>query len=398
MRRLIISLFSLSLVLLFAGNLRAYDTPHSLDWTTVSSKKVGCSTSCHVPKVYLASGPSLTTQANNYDLCIFCHNSLGLPAANLPFDNNDQAVQANEKGTSHRWDKYLPASDGFNNAYGLRSAGSLQNASLKYAALKFKHADGRGGVTCSTCHNQHYQSTNPWDPAGGFYTSPGASAGGTKTSITQTGAGWATDQWKDFYVRITSGSCKGYVRLIKSNTNETLVIYATGISTDPSVKRLSFPIAIAAGNTYIIISAENHFMRMANKASEMCENCHYYRTPDSKPGGSIAQTNVETCNPNAGDGGRCYKMSHPIRKNLTTDVSNANQFVGAAPLEPLSVFDANGHIITQTGLLRYAGNGGADTNPTNNMVLDENSKVRCMSCHGIHYTDSDSTTIDEPQP
>ncbi len=116
-----------------------------------------------------------------------------------------------------------------------------------------------------------------------------------------------------------------------------------------------------------------HFQRLTNDLNQMCEDCHYYRTT------ATSGTDVR-----AYDG---KKKSHPVVKDLTADV-DATQFIGAAPLEP--------NYNPQTTAPRYHQNGTGDTNTTNNTVLDSSSKVRCMSCHGIHYTDSDSSTTDSP--
>lgn len=130
-----------------------------------------------------------------------------------------------------------------------------------------------------------------------------------------------------------------------------------------------------------------HMLRMANAYNELCEDCHYYRTPASKPGGTISQTDVRTYDGNP--------KSHPIGKVFSNssgeerNVADPNQFHNA-PLKPGA--DA---WIQQAGA-RYKGSSGANINPTNNFILDGNFQIRCLTCHGIHYTDSDSSTIDEP--
>ena len=134
----------------------------------------------------------------------------------------------------------------------------------------------------------------------------------------------------------------------------------------------SSPTAYTAG-----VTTNRHFMRTQNELNQLCEDCHYYRTPGSVPSGGNSQTNVREWDGNI--------KSHPLVKDISTDVTNPTQFVGT----PL---DAN--YTTQTTSPRY--HGDSDGNPTNNIVFDKNGKVRCLSCHGIHYTDSDSTTYDTP--
>jgi len=119
-------------------------------------------------------------------------------------------------------------------------------------------------------------------------------------------------------------------------------------------------------------------LRMANDLNQLCEDCHYYRTAG-------VYTDVKTY-----DG---TKKSHPVVKDLQTDVADPLLFVGAAPVEANC---AGGSCPAQTGAPRYHLNGTGDTNLTNNIVLDSNGKMRCLSCHGMHYTDSDSSTVDQP--
>lgn len=133
------------------------------------------------------------------------------------------------------------------------------------------------------------------------------------------------------------------------------------------------------------VTNNRRMQRMANDFNQMCEDCHYYRTPESVPvpPGSFSQTDVRTW-----DG---KKKSHPIVKNISTDTTTPLQFNGTAPLEP-----AGASWAPQTTSPRYHGNGGTDTNAANNIAFDSNGKMRCLSCHGVHYTDSNSSTTGQP--
>lgn len=117
-----------------------------------------------------------------------------------------------------------------------------------------------------------------------------------------------------------------------------------------------------------------HFQSTGNDLSQMCEECHAYRKA------ATSGTDVTTYDGN--------KKSHPVVKNLTSDVTNPNQFVGAAPLEPIWINSQ------QTGSRYHLDPGGGSDINRNNLVVDSSGKTRCMSCHGIHYTDSDSVTTD----
>jgi hypothetical protein len=73
--------------------------------------------------------------------------------------------------------------------------------------------------------------------------------------------------------------------------------------------------------------------------------------------------------------------SHPI--GVTLD-ANGQGYDRATPL------DGNG----------LPQNGGASTdvdgNPTNDLTVDAFGFVQCLSCHGVHYVDSNTLTVDGP--
>jgi predicted CXXCH cytochrome family protein len=367
MRRLIILSIILIILIffLFSVNLTFSHPPHKNNWTADINKLVNC-TNCH--RMHGATGPSLTRDINAA-LCMSCHTSTSSSAPEKPFANPEQSTIASSSGTSHRWDSYLPTSDSPDNRYGLRPVGSLENTSLENAALKFKdEGTGAGGVTCSTCHMVHDQNQIPWDPYSGTPSNDpnvyrGTATGGSTTTIEDTSKAWTTGQWTNSLVVIsgpTSSPNFNKERRVASNNPNTLTISP------------AFSTIVSSGETYSITSGR-HYTRVTDTVNALCIDCHYYRS-------TTTETDVRTYSGT--------KKSHPIGKSLTT-VSDPTQFVGAAPFEPQSANWA-----AQTGSPRYAENGGSDNNTTNNSVLDSNSMVRCLSCHGIHYTDSDSSTED----
>jgi predicted CXXCH cytochrome family protein len=348
MKRLLIIglIIAVAIVFCIKGQAIAADFPHS------SAYSIYC-TSCHV--AHQAPGAGMTNNASNANLCLSCHNPAGL-AFNKPLNDIDQAVPGT-KGISHRWDGVMPATSSPNNQYGLRAPAELTNAALKTMMTKFSNT-----VTCSICHNQHSQSRTPWDPFGG---DSGTATGGSTTYIQDTLKAWTAGQLAFYYVKITSGANIREERQIQSNTANTLTVSP------------AFPSPVASGDTYYI--EERHFQRVNNDINQMCEDCHYYRTAGR------TGTDVRTYDGN--------KKSHPVFKIFTNDtgrnVTDPTQF-NNVPFEPASAGWA-----VQTGA-RYQIDGGSDTNLTNNIVVDSSKQIRCLSCHGIHYTDSDSGTEDIP--
>lgn len=337
-----------------------------------------------------------------------CHFEGGV-AANVPFSTGMQPGGGLK--TSHSWSGSMPNSttdQGANNPFGLRTSDQVSDANVitqlgtygfcsvsptTYTSKSSCTSNGgtwTAQVVCSTCHSVMAQTNAPWDP-GAAPVVTGTATGGSTTSVADSNQSWTPNAWVGYYVKMTSGSNNRVIQHIAGNTSTTLTL----------AQGASFPSAVVSGNTYGIMPAGKHFMREANSQSEMCEDCHYYR--------SAAWTTLSDVKTYDGN-----KKSHPVAKNLTTDVANPDLFIGAVPYEPkcaaacsnsawttVGACTGNGgtwdpQYCRQTGSPRYHQNGGADTNSTNNIVFDADGKIRCMSCHGVHYTDSKSRTVDKP--
>jgi hypothetical protein len=78
----------------------------------------------------------------------------------------------------------------------------------------------------------------------------------------------------------------------------------------------------------------------------------------------------------AGPGGQW--LSHPVGDFLN---ANGRGYDRAIPL------DGNG---------APQGSAGADGNHSNDYALDAENMVQCLSCHHIHYADSNTLTEDGP--
>lgn len=384
-------------ILLYGAMAWAADSPHT-------GSLVGCD-SCHT--AHNAAGAGLTKAAGNANLCLSCHYSGGR-ASDLPFSSAMQP-SGNLK-TSHSWSGSMPNSSndqGVNNPYGLRTSDQLSNSMVSGQLSAFglcsinptvntqkTTCQNAGGVwtaqaVCSVCHSVMSHSGNPWDPAATAPVDTGTATGGSTTMVIDGSKSWTSNQWAGYYVRMTSSPNLGLVQHIAGNTGTTLTF----------MPGAALGHAVSSGNTYEIESRGRHFLRTNNDLNQLCEDCHYYRSP-------AALTDVKIYDGN--------KKSHPVAKNLTTDVANPDLFIGAVPYEPkcsaacsnsawttVGACTGNGgtwdpQYCRQTGSPRYHQNGGADTNSTNNIVFDADGKIRCMSCHGVHYSDSKSSTVERP--
>lgn len=422
----IAGLLGLSL-LIFSGVVRAnpHDTPENVQCT-----------SCHM--THSALGPGLTTYATNENLCMSCHVAGG-SAANLPFASSYQAVPGTS-GNSHRWDGSMPSTSGANNQYGLRASADIKNSALKRRLTVFSNV-----AACSVCHDQHVSGLKktPWDPFAFQYSpvdSGTATGGSTNMVVEDTSKTWGANAWAGYSVKMTGGQNEGVEKTISTSGVSTLTVSsafpypvaatdpyyisrlvsntdsgtATGgsttsvvdgskswtvgawagyyvkmtsganvgvvrrITTNPdniTLTTAAFPNAVATTDKYYITS-KRHYMRASNLMNDLCVDCHYYRSKAHVSGQSVRTW----------DGN---KKSHPVGKALS-EVADTTQFL-TVPVEPLAATWAQ-----QTNTPRYELNGGTDVNVTNNAVMGIDGRVSCLSCHGVHYTDSDSSTLDQP--
>ena len=97
------------------------------------------------------------------------------------------------------------------------------------------------------------------------------------------------------------------------------------------------------------------FLRLDNSADALCLDCHRSRN----------MTSVRTYTGSV--------LSHPVGTALPATDGYHNP--------PLDV-DGSAQ--------------PSDGNPTNEFLLGAGDVVRCTSCHGVHYTDSDPGTVDGP--
>jgi predicted CXXCH cytochrome family protein len=246
--------------------------------------------------------------------------------------------------------------DAWANSYVIMNGGTAANLNQKKLiasntnnTLTISTTSSNTAFTFPVAANDTYYITSSQDS--------GTATSGTTTTVGQTGKLWTPNEWAGYYVKMTGGLNNGLERRIQTNTMTQLTL-GTG-----------FPNAAAAGDTFYMKS-NRHFMRTNNALNDMCMDCHYYRN----------QTDVTTYTGNP--------LSHPVGKSLGA-VKDPSQFL-VVPREPQSASFG-----PQTGV-RGELNGGTDSNPTNNFILGLDNQISCLSCHGVHYTDSNSSTVHKP--
>ena len=352
-------------LLLGTGVNLAVDPPH---WVG-STETTDCTTPCHT--THQAAGGGLTSAEGNVNLCQTCHNS-----NTKPITNSMKAIP-HLTGTSHAFD-----AASINAAYG---ALDPQNTEMLLRVMD-------NNVVCSTCHDQHTADANlggtPTISPANMVTTQGSTgaltSGGTYTG---TAGVWylieITETGSDTTARYRYSKDNGTSWFPSGCTSAAVGTCLTATST-PGVVENGVELTFTGGaGTFVLnerweFSATWPFLRAKldqgdiNAVDKFCRDCHreWVMTHDSD---LIAGGGVETWDGN-------FK-SHPVGTGL-----NANG-KGYDRTQPL---DGN-------GLAQIGGSApDVDGNPTNDLKLDDTGNVQCLSCHGVHYADSNTLSVDQP--
>jgi predicted CXXCH cytochrome family protein len=355
-RVLVPSAGALLTTLLCAASLQAQDPPH---WASASIN-IDCTSQCHVP--HQASGGAITANASNVALCQSCHSPAGL-ALDLSINSGDAAV---------------PGTGGFHHAFDVCSQNAetgaqppLDNEML----LRVMGADApcpEGYVVCSTCHNQH---SSDGTLGGTPRTSPAkqiTSLGSTGSVTSQGTFNGAESFW---YLVEIDGQGSQSTATFQWSKDNGMTWMQTGVGAGNGG-----PVALAdgveavftgGGGTAFLVgerwefSGSWPFLRAAldqgGAGSVICRDCHRdwdVTAVDTWNGGSV--------------------KSHPVR--VAYPAPGTEGYYDDGPREGDGTAQGTGD----------------DGNPTNDLVLDGNSHVECLTCHAPHYADSNTLTIDRP--
>lgn len=310
------------------------------------SKGISCF-DCH--KMHSAPGGRLTAYLGNVNLCQSCHKSGGM-ANLLILENVDQATPGT-LGKHHRWD-----ATAVNATY---QTDTPLNSSMA-ARLE------SGKIMCSTCHDQHSQAKKPMDPM--------AFPNGTFTA----------GVYGNHYQRIdnqTNQMCKDCHRARDIQSVRTY----TG-------NKLSHPVGVTVSSVNTPMHSVPYDVNGVAQAVAGAGGAYpLFSKANSAGSTTTLNDTTKSWTPNALVG-LVIRFTSGSNKNLirTITANTATQIQWSAAL---SVATANGHTYEVD----------ADGNVTNNLRLDNNGTpsyaagmVQCMSCHGPHFSDSNSSTYDRP--
>jgi len=340
-----------------SGRLAASDPPHWLG----AVQTTNCTSQCHT--LHQAAGGQLSPYAQNAALCASCHDSGALPIL-----EGKKAAPNLGRGIHHAFG--VPAVNaGYDTQTPLGDTPTSYQMSLRVMG---------GNIVCSTCHNQHdASSAMGGTPRISTASKVAAGAGGGTGTITSGGTfSGANGVW--YLVAITVAGDQATARLGYSKDNGTswfpadctpggtisgCLTAGTDVALDDGVT-VTFGVGSYALNERWEFYGAWPFLRAKldsggnSSADKFCRDCHRSWVMD--------HTSIDTYDGN-------YK-SHPVGVRLDAVGGSASN--RATPLD---------------------GDGSAsDANPSNDLKLDGSGNVQCLTCHAVHYADSNTASEDGP--
>lgn len=356
------------LALVVVGTARAADPPH---WYS-AGLVIGCTDQCHTS--HQALGGGLNPQTGNANLCLSCHNSSGW-AADLPIDAAKMA-DPGTKGTSHAFevDPVHP---------------TLDTLAPNDAEMSLRLMEGK--VVCSTCHNQHVSAKAMGGRSRVGATQPVVDINGSTGSV-ESGGDYSGDLGVWYLIEVDGQGSQSNATFRWSKDNGTSWMAEAVNAGDGSPVALDFGVTVTftggaqafkVGDSWEF-SAAWPFLRRELPLSHspdalvdagaidtgdaFCRDCHrnWVMTHDTD---LVSGGGVRTWDGN-------YK-SHPVGVGLD---ANSKGYDRTSPLD--------GHGVAQ--------DLSDDGNPSNDLEFDQFGNVQCLTCHGVHYADSNTQTPDGP--
>jgi hypothetical protein len=317
-----------------------------------------------------AQGGGLTSAAGNVNLCQSCHDSNKLPIT------NDQKAAPGSGGTSHAFD--VNATNG--------PAGSLPPLDNEMLLRVMND-----NVVCSTCHNQH-QAEAASGGRSSVRSAEKVADGGGSGSVTSGGTYTGSAGLWYLIDVVTEGDDAGAeFRYSKDNGISWIPAAAPYINAGGGG-----PVGLDNGVEVTFSGAAADAFRVGEQWEFSAAWSFLRRTlPLNHPADALIDSGANaTGDAFCRDCHRSWAMTH-------TDVETWDDTFKSHPIGV--TLDANGQGYDRATPLDGNGlpqNGGASTdvdgNPTNDLTVDAFGFVQCLSCHGVHYVDSNTLTVDGP--
>jgi hypothetical protein len=351
------------------------DPPH---WSSTSIV-INCEDQCHT--THQAAGGQLTAAAGNVALCWSCHTPGG-HAADLPISESTKALPGTS-GTSHAFDV------------------AAVNATLGTQRPLDKERDLRvmdGNLVCSSCHNQHRAEAS----YGGR-----SRVGATVEVVTNAGAGtvssggtYAGSVGVWYLVEIAEQGSETTARF-RYSKDRGVSWFPTGCELAPGdtapclTADGATPIDFDSGNgatlTFSGVAADDFRVGARWEFSASWPMLRRDMPLNLAPDALIDSGDNATGDNFCRDCHRSWVMTHTAVE--TWDGTYRSHPVGVALNANAQGYDRG---VPLDGSGGDQGGAAADSNPTNDLVFDASGYVQCLSCHGVHYADSNTQTVDGP--
>ena len=353
-----------------AGLVLAVEPPH---WSSTSTV-LNCTTPCHV--IHNAQGAALTSSASNVNLCQSCHNSTDLPITNA------HVAIPGTGGTSHAFD-----------VAAIHPTLDTQEPLDPQRLMRVMDSD----IVCSTCHDQHNAEASFGGQSRIGAADKVQTTGGSGTLASGGKFTGAAGLWYLVDITQTGDENNALLRYSKDN----------GISWTPAACTPAATATCLTADSSPPVTLDNGveitFTGVAGDAFQVGEQWEFYaswpfvrrtqpltHTADGLIDAGDNATGDDFCR----DCHRSWVMTHTDVE--TWDDTYKSHPVGVALNANGQGYDRGDPLDGDGVAQNSAGSADVDGNPTNDLRLDQFGNVQCLSCHGVHYADSNTQTVDGP--